>query len=119
MNNTLTVFSAITTHLVSLTGYNEYKKTKSKGIRTFEDLAKELNDQGILTTRKTEWTANSLKKFCSRCRKKYPIEELKSLCPLELVGAQHHEFVAKDQRPKAGQIIRFKKSLYRKNTSTQ
>ena len=119
MENTLKVYSAITTHLVSLTGRNEYNKSKSKGLRTYEDLAHELNEQGIFTTRNTEWTANSLKKFCSRCRQKYPLEELKQLCPLELIGAQHHEFVAKDHRPRAGKIIRFKNSLYRKKFSTQ
>lgn len=114
MENTLKVFSAITTHLVSLTGRNEYNKPKSKGIQTYEDLAHELNEQGIFTTRNTQWTANSLKKFCSRCRHNYPLEELKQLCPLELVGAQHHEFVAKNNRLKAGKIIRFKQSLYPK-----
>lgn len=119
MENTLKVFSAITTHLVSLTGRNEYNKPKSKGIQTYEDLARELNEQGIFTTRNTQWTANSLKKFCSRCRHNYPLEELKQLCPLELVGAQHHEFVAENNRLKAGRIIRFKQSLYRKNISTQ
>ena len=119
MENTLKIFSAITTHLVSLTGYNEYKKPKSKGIKTYEHLAQELNEQGILTSRDTEWTANSLKKFCSRCRQKYPMSDLKNACPLELIGAQHYEFVAKDQRLKSGQRIRFKKSLYRKNISTQ
>ena len=119
MENTLKVFSAITTHLVSLTGYNEYKKPKSKGIRTYDHLAQELNEQGILTTRNTEWTANSLKKFCSRCRQKHPIDELKKLCPLELVGSHHHEFVAKDQRVKAGKIFRVKKSLHRKYLTTQ
>ena len=119
MENTLKLFSAITTHLVSLTGYNEYKKPKSKGIKTYEHLAQELNEQGILTSRNTEWTANSLKKFCSRCRQKYPMSELKTVCPLELIGAQHHEFVAKDHRLKAGKIIRFQQSLYRKNISIQ
>jgi len=119
MENTLKVFSAITTHLVSLTGYNEYKKPKSKGIRTYEDLAAELNAQGILSSRNTRWTANSLKKFCSRCRQNYPLSELKNLCPLELIGAQHYEFLAKDQHLKSGQIIRFKQSLYRKNISAQ
>ena len=119
MNNTLSVFSAITTHLVSLTGLNEYGHLKSKGIGNYEDLADELNQERILSSRGNEWTANSLECFLSRCRKKYPKAELRKYCPLELIGAQHHEFLAKDHHLKSGRIIRFKRSLYRKNTSTQ
>lgn len=118
MNNTLSLFSAITTHLVSLTGYNDSRRPKSKGIKTFDDLAAELNTEGILTPRQAQWTGASLRKFISRCREKYPISELKELCPFELIGTQHHEFVAKDKRLRSGKIIRFNRSLYQKNIST-
>ena len=119
MNNTLSVFSAITTHLVSLTGYNDYNKPKSKGISSYAELADELNEQGIHSSRNTTWTESSLKNFLSRCRKKYPKAELKKLCPFELIGAEHHEFLAQANLLKSGRIIRFKRSLYRKNISTQ
>lgn len=119
MNNTLTVFSAITTHLVSLTGYNEYQKPKSKGVTTYAELADELNQQGILSSRGTYWSESSLKNFISRCRKRYPKSELLKLCPLELIGAEHHEFLAHSKQLQSGKIIRFKRSLYRKNISTQ
>ncbi len=115
MSNTLIIFSAITTHLVSLTGFNEYGRSKSKGIRTHEDLANELNEHGILTSRNTEWTANSLECFLSRCRKNYSKAELYEQVPFELIGAEHHEFVAKRPRAKEGKIIRFKRSLYNNN----
>jgi hypothetical protein len=115
MNNTLQIFSAITTHLVSLTGYNESRRSKSKGIKTFDDLAAELNTEGILTPRQVQWTGASLRKFISRCRETYPVSELKQLCPLELIGAQHHEFLAKDQLLRSGKIIRFNRSLYKEN----
>lgn len=118
MNNTLSVFSAITTHLVSLTGYNEYGNLKSKGITNYADLAEELNQEGIFSSRGTQWTANSLECFLSRCRRNYPKSELKQLCPIELVGSQHYEFVAKDKRLRSGQTIRFNRSLYRKKIST-
>jgi hypothetical protein len=115
MNNTLLVFSTITTHLVSLTGYNEYGHLKSKGIQNYADLADELNQEGILSSQGNNWTENSLKCFLSRCRRNYPKHELKQLCPLELVGAQHYEFLAKDERLKRGRVIRFNRSLYQKN----
>jgi hypothetical protein len=119
MNNTLQVFSAITTHLVSLTGTNDYDKPKSKGIATYADLATELNQQGIRSSRNTCWTESSLKNFLSRCRKNYPKSELMELCPLELIGAEHHEFLAHSKQLQSGKIIRFKRSLYQKNISTQ
>jgi hypothetical protein len=115
MSNTLIIFSAITTHLVSLTGFNEYGHPKSRGISSYEDLAEELNEQGILTARNTLWSANSLECFLSRCRKKYTKAELHEQCPLDLVGAEHHEFVAKRPKAKSGKIIRFKRSLYNNN----
>ncbi len=115
MSNTLNIFSAITTHLVSLTGKNEYGHSKSKGIETYEDLAEELNEQGILTSRNTEWTANSLECFLSRCRKNYSKAELYEQVPFDLIGAEHHEFVAKRPRVKSAKIIRFNRSLYQNN----
>lgn len=117
MENTLELFSAITTHLVSLTGYNEFGFPKSKGIRTYQDLADELNQEGILSTRNTEWTANSLECFFSRCRRKHTKAELYEQCPFELVGAEHHEYLGCEVRQKRPKIIRFKRTLHRKKYS--
>ena len=119
MNNTQKVFSAITTHLVSLTGTDEYGHSKSRNIKTYSDLAEELNNEGLHTTTGTLWTTNSLKCFLSRCRKNYSLEELKDCCPLELIGAGQHEHLANELMPmKRPRPIRFKRQLYN-NISVQ
>ena len=58
MDNTLQVFSAIATHLISFTTYNSYRHSNSRNIETFDDLAEELNNVGIFTSRKKPWTAD-------------------------------------------------------------
>jgi hypothetical protein len=119
MDSTLQVFSAVATHLISFTTYDSFGHSKSRHIETFDDLAEELNSVGILTSRRTDWTANSLECFLSRCRKKYTLDELKSCCPYDCIGSEERELLSCDpiskRHPKP---IRLKRTLY-KNTSPQ
>ena len=91
MDKTLIVFSKIVTHLVQLTGYDEFGTPRSKNIDNHKRLAQELNLQSIGTTRETTWTDSSLKCFFSRCRKNYTREQLEDCCPHELIGAKYYE----------------------------
>lgn len=94
MKSALELFGEITTHLVSLTTYNDYGiGNKSRNIATYDDLAEELNEENIKSLRNTDWTGNSVKCFLYRCRRDYSKETLAEHCPLDLIGVRHDEFL--------------------------
>jgi hypothetical protein len=107
MQNALSLFSQITTHLVSLTTFNEIGiGNNSRDIGNYDELADELNDMNIKSLRNTDWTGNSLKCFLYRCRKNYSKDVLADQCPLEMIGVRHDEYLMARILPKkqAGKI---------------
>ena len=94
MNNTLHLFSRITQHLQSFTIIDDFDHSRSRGIATYEHLAEELNEKGILSSRGNHWTANSLECFLVRCRRKNTKAELAQCCDRSLTGATHYEYLS-------------------------
>jgi hypothetical protein len=93
MKESLVLFTRIISHLEWLTTKDAYGTRRSKGIETREDLAEELNEQGIVPKR-GYWTTHSLEQFLIRMLKQYGANYLWRLCDVRFLNAQNWEYIS-------------------------
>lgn len=92
MDHNLPMLTKIAEHLIYLTTHDPYGCSRSKGIDTVEQLAQELNAEGICP-KKGYWTTHSLECFFSRCRKRYDNTILKTCFDLTMIGVSDWEYI--------------------------
>jgi hypothetical protein len=97
MNKELEQFGRVANCLIDYTIKDAYGNSRSKGIADLASYVEELNDLGI-TTRRRNWTVNSLSIYFCRMKKKYPISVLKSACNYDLIGKSSWEYLTGSTR---------------------